>query len=181
MPVFEQISQQNSSQLSLSLMPMPITPAVLNGLAFLAILCAKKKTNLIAYHELMKDIESMLGPSMICIDEFPASLNTYFNQIPVHHTFECLGTTFEITPVLHTTNFGKINPCHGLFFSTPNHRVWFTADLRFDFIKHRDLYETASIIFHDCETTTSRSTVHPHIDDLNQLPPHVKKDLALPL
>ena len=151
----------------------------LEWLGFLTYFSAMPRPKLYAYTQLMEDISMMVGPSMFCIDEFQASLATYFDVNPVNNTFTSHEITFELVPILHTTNHGKINSCHGLFFHSKANSIWITADCQFQYPQLQERYEQASIIFHDCDTGKTPSPVHTHITELMTLPTHIKQKIWL--
>jgi ribonuclease BN (tRNA processing enzyme) len=58
-------------------------------------------------------------------------------------------------------------------------KVFFTTDTQFCPNQITKFYNSASTIFHDCETAPYYSKVHAHYDDLKTLPPDVKKKMWL--
>jgi ribonuclease BN (tRNA processing enzyme) len=58
-------------------------------------------------------------------------------------------------------------------------RVFFTTDTQFCPNQITKFYQSASTIFHDCETAPYFSKVHAHYNDLKTLPPEIKKKMWL--
>ena len=57
-------------------------------------------------------------------------------------------------------------PSYGLKFTYNNTCILFTSDTQ-NTLKHLlPFYEQADIIFHDCETSQMKSTVHAHYSEL---------------
>ena len=58
-------------------------------------------------------------------------------------------------------------------------RIFFTTDTQFCPNQITKFYQSADLIFHDCETAPYYSKVHAHYDDLKTLPTDIKKKMWL--
>ena len=73
-------------------------------------------------------------------------------------------------------------PSFGLEMTIDGVKILLTTDTQFpdkedDSLRKR--YETADIIFHDCETIKNKSTVHAHYTELVTLDPSIKEKMWL--
>jgi ribonuclease BN (tRNA processing enzyme) len=107
--------------------------------------------------------------------------------------FECCGIIpnesfdweeFNFTPVqmVHIVNGFKLMNSYGLIvkeYIPPIESVFFTTYTQSNPNQLSDFYSMCGAIFHDCETAPYYSRVHAHYDDLNKLPPEVKKKMYL--
>lgn len=58
-------------------------------------------------------------------------------------------------------------------------KIFYTSDTQFCPHQIRKFYDDAHLIFHDCETSTFKSGVHAHFDDLCTLPDDIKSKMWL--
>ena len=126
--------------------------------------------------------ENTLAGGMRSIEHIDCELTTYFHVHPVElskNYFIWENQRFELVGVRHVYNNQNIVPCYGLRYEINGKRIWWTADLMFNFAELNAEYQRADIIFHDCETTPFASTVHPHYKELLQLPAEIKRKIWL--
>lgn len=109
-------------------------------------------------------------------------LETYFD---VHHIgrnegFEFAGIHLQTVQTVHYTDGYEIVPSYGLLFPTSNGRqVFLTTDTQFTPGHLRSFYESADVVFHDCETSPNKSGIHAHYDELKTLSPQVRGKMWL--
>jgi ribonuclease BN (tRNA processing enzyme) len=110
-----------------------------------------------------------------------ATIRSYFDIQPVPHNkgFEWEGIYFRPVQVVHNVDGYKICPTFGLLFDLGATRIFFTADTQFAPNQISKFYQSADLIFHDCETAPFCSGVHAHYEQLIGLPADVKKKMWL--
>ncbi len=129
-------------------------------------------------------------------------LDSFFDvcPIPINSNFYWEKALFTPVQTVHVMDGMRIVPSYGLLidqnkikdpFSGMLHdlthldshvkkeTVFLTTDTQFCPRQIEQFYEMADIIFHDCETTTRRSNVHAHYDDLRTLPKTSKSKMWL--
>ena len=113
--------------------------------------------------------------------ETPATINTYFTVGPIinKHYFVWEDIKFEFVPVTHVFNANSLIPSYGLFFKLNNTQLFITTDTKFMPEEYKYFYESADIIFHDCETSKKVTSVHPRFEDLAKLSPEIKSKMWL--
>lgn len=110
-----------------------------------------------------------------------AQLSTYFHVHPIKEnaSFFWCGLEIHILQTLHIMSGFAFMPSYGLLFKTKKNTVLITTDTQFFPNQMRDFYNTADIIFHDCETAATKSKVHAHYDELLTLPEDIRKKMWL--
>jgi phosphoribosyl 1,2-cyclic phosphodiesterase len=105
-----------------------------------------------------------------------ASLGTYFEPLPVPRggRFTWEGLELQLVSTVHVRSLEHDVLSHGLAFSVGPISVYLTTDTVFDPGSLEPHYRAADIIFHDCETAPVASGVHPHYEELLQLPDNVR-------
>jgi ribonuclease BN (tRNA processing enzyme) len=113
------------------------------------------------------------------------TLETYFNPIIMSKSMEYQITeeethwnfyTVESTHVIGGTSY---MPSFGLMFESEKVKIYFPTDTLYIMPPiMKPFYESADIIYHDCETGP-RSGVHSHIDDIRKIDPAIKKKCFL--
>ncbi len=113
-------------------------------------------------------------------------ISDYFRCRTLH---DCQGFSWEglqmtLVPAVHLVSPAGPMYSYGLYI-TPQSReegegwsVYFTADTTLTEVLDPH-YGEADVIFHDCETTPFRSTVHAHYDDLLTLPDEIRAKMWL--
>ena len=127
-------------------------------------------------HQDLSDIlwNKVLSHGMESLNEEVVSLDTYFNVQRLTTHFNWHGIKFELVKMFHVKNGSDWMPCYGLFFNYGKQQIFFSADTQFTPEHLMPYYERATIIFHECETTATKSGVHAHYSDLVSLDPHIK-------
>ncbi|HEY9070435.1 MAG TPA: MBL fold metallo-hydrolase [Candidatus Ozemobacteraceae bacterium] len=112
-----------------------------------------------------------------------ANLTDFFDCHPVriNSCFHWEGLRFTPFQTVHVVSGMKIQHSYGLIISEPaaKQRVLFTTDTQFAPYQMRKLYDSADLIFHDCETALFKSGVHAHYDDLRSLPDPIRRKMWL--
>ena len=72
-----------------------------------------------------------------------------------------------------------ISPSYGLMFLADDIKVFITTDTQYSPSQLGNFYETADLIFHDCEIAKHKSHVHAHYDELINLPLAIKNKMWL--
>lgn len=121
-----------------------------------------------------------LSGGLSTLETETATLDTWFDVQSIETgVFDWQGISFTLVPMVHVFNHTKAMPCYGLFFEYHSTRIFFTADTQYIPDKLMEYYLKADIIFHDCETTPTKSGVHAHYTDLLQLPPELRQKIWL--
>ncbi len=128
---------------------------------------------------LVRPLWQLLSPSMETLETELATLDTYFQVHPVQTNFTCLDTEFTLIPTLHAISNHKICPSYGLEFTLNSRKIFFTGDTRFTFPQLETHYQTADIIFHECETAPTPSGIHSHYQALLTLPADIRRKIWL--
>lgn len=123
--------------------------------------------------------ENVLSGGLSSLEECQASLETFFEVDAVEGSFSWQGIEFELVPTVHTYSNHLLCPSYGLFFSTDELRILFSTDVQFVPDKMAYYYDKADLIFHDCETSETKSAAHAHYDELLSLDPLIKAKMWL--
>ena len=109
------------------------------------------------------------------------SLESYFTPTTVYEkqSFEWNG--LKLTPIqsIHTFNNNKPMPCFGLFIQSSASRIFYTSDSRYTPDIHFSWFKQCDLIFHDCETSETKSGVHANYQELIQYPDPIKNKMHL--
>lgn len=156
------------------------------GLEWLAFLtkftpnCNKPKLHL---HRLLEDElwENSLKAGLNTIDNEDVGLPYYFEVHTVSNppNFNWQGVSFQLIKTCHIKRSNDFIPTYGLFFTIANKKIFITTDTRFDLDYFKYYYQQADIIFHDCETSATKSGVHAHYDELVTLDQSIKAKIWL--
>lgn len=122
-----------------------------------------------------------LAGGLTSLSDEPSSLQAYFevNSIPEGQIFNWQGIPFQIIKNKHIHSHFAEMPSYGLFFPLNNQWILLTTDAQFQLDHFKSYYQKADIIFHDCETSSKRSGVHAHYQDLKTLDPNIKAKMWL--
>jgi len=137
--------------------------------------CHKILVDELWFNSLKGGLSSIQGKSL--------SLQDYFN-ITTRATGEQFmweGLQFEIIQSIHIFNGFSTMPTFGLIIYDPqtDKTIFHTSDTQFIpelFLKY---YQKADMIIQDCETSTLKSSVHAHYDDIKTLDPSIKAKMFL--
>ena len=110
-----------------------------------------------------------------------SDINSYFNieYIKKDGSFSWEGICFRLVDCTHLHNGFYPIPSFGLFFNVGENKIFITTDTQFTSEHLREYYKSADIIFHDCETSTNKSGVHAHFQELKNLPSKYKEKMWL--
>ena len=157
------------------------------------------KPTLIAFDYLIDQIWQKLEPAMKYLDDKIATLEDYFNVMPVSidpttktASFMWGETPFLLVPSRHVDIPGDDKMySFGLSFMTKQELVWITTDsCEANFADNEkwwdskpksdmpEAYKEHTLIFHDCETINA-SKVHSHYDNLKKFPTTIKEKMWL--
>ncbi len=108
-------------------------------------------------------------------------LHTYFkvHSVPANGFFLWNGVKFQLIQTIHVMDGYHYSPCFGLLFNVQGVNVFFSSDIQFAPKQFSMFYEAADIIFHDTETTSKSSGVHPKYAELCSLPESVRGKMWL--
>lgn len=140
------------------------------------------RPNLFSSEKVIKDLwKHSLSGGLRTIQTKLATLDTYFEVHPVkqYETFQWAGIQFKLVQTVHIVSEYELMPSYGLMFDVNSTRIFFTSDTQFAPNQLFDYYKEADIIFHDCETTPVKSSVHAHYTELAQIPQEFKKKMWL--
>ena len=152
--------------------------------------------------ELMEPLWECLRGGLETLETKVMNITDYFDCQPVPINSSFIWEEVRFTPVqtVHIMSGYKIMNSYGLMIkhcqpSVPPTRckvipfgadiqtqgrvAFFTTDTQFCPNQINKFYDLADIVFHDCETTPFRSSVHAHYDDLKTLRDDVKKKMWL--
>ncbi len=132
--------------------------------------------------ELADDLwEHTLSGGMRAIQGDTATLDTYFDvqKVQLGGYFLWKKTRLDLVPTIHIQSKPTIAPSYGLFFEVDQIKVFLTTDSQFCPAVMGGYFDRADLIFHDCETSPSKSTVHAHYEDLTTLPMAIKNKMWL--
>lgn len=128
----------------------------------------------------VKRLLEKLWSDVLCgtLESIEGKVNTledYFDVIPLDLNGSFVWEDMLCQPVqtVHVMNGCALTDSFGLFVTCPysertqhNPKVFFTSDTQFCPSQIHAFYKEADLIFHDCETSPFRSSVHAHYDDL---------------
>lgn len=140
------------------------------------------KPKLYLSKELANDLwNRTLSGGMRSIEGDVAELDTYFdvNKIAINSYFVWMGVHFYLIPIAHVKNEYAVIPSYGLFFEVNKIKIFLTTDAQFCPQQIEKLYNQADIIFHDCETSRSKSIIHAHYDELLTLSEDIRNKMWL--
>ena len=117
-----------------------------------------------------------LRGGMGVISGMETTLETFFDVriVTAHQPFEWEGVRLEPIPAVHVSGRRATVHSYGLLIEHGGHRTFLTTDTQFTPVRLADCYASADLIFHDCETGSATTGVHPNFGDLVQLPAAVR-------
>ena len=135
---------------------------------------------LFAEAELMGELwnETLKG-GLGCIEGKAMALDDYFQcrPLPRDGGFRWEGFGFTLVPMPHVRYGARTKFSYGLIVEPPGdpgHSVFISTDTQFQPAVIEAMAAKVAVLFHDCETSPFKSTVHSHYDDLRTLPAWVK-------
>lgn len=145
-------------------------------------LSAINKPTLYAHHDVLKDLwEKSLQGGMSTLENVDATLEDFFKPISLStktgFTWEKI--KFTVFRTHHVLVNDRFMPSFGLYFSANGQNILLSTDSQYTPDLLSKYYETADIIFHDCETASPPSSAHAHYNDLKTLPDKIKNKMWL--
>ena len=140
------------------------------------------KPELFVADTLVKDVwQKVLVGGLSSLPEKTPTLQTYFkvHVVKPNQIFHWQKHSFYLIKTLHAMNGPKPMPSYAIKFKANNLNILLTGDLQFQPKTMMPHYLDADIIFHDCETSTKASTVHPPYQNLLELPFVIRKKMWL--
>lgn len=140
------------------------------------------KPNLYICERLIKPLwTTSLAGGLSSLQTEIATLSSYFHVHPIkeNKTFIWNELELRILQTIHVISGFKIVPSFGLLFTVNNLNIFLTTDMAFCPVQMKSFYEISDIIFHDCETSPRKSTVHAHYEELLTLPEQIRKKIWL--
>jgi ribonuclease BN (tRNA processing enzyme) len=124
-------------------------------------------------HGLRAGLESVQGKCM--------TLDDYFDCRPVPEggSFQWEGMGFKLIKMPHIMSGCRDHSSYGLFIEQERTAIFITTDTQFQPEIVTEMAVKTEAIFHDCETSPVRTTVHAHYDELLTLPDQVKRKIWL--
>ena len=138
--------------------------------------------NLFASEKIIGDLwRKTLSGGLSTLPHKSPAIESFFNPKPIKENegFVWHSIEFKLVQTIHFYSDYQLMPSFGLIFTYNKTRVLFTSDTQFSPEYLFPLYEEADIIFHDCEITKYKSTVHAHYSELALLPESIKKKMWL--
>jgi ribonuclease BN (tRNA processing enzyme) len=108
-----------------------------------------------------------------------ATLSTYFDVVPLTDAFQWEGIRGELVRTHHIELESDWWTSYGLFLTIGSNKILITTDTQFSPDHFDRCYKEATIIFHECETSTYPSGVHSHYTQLKTLPANIKSKMWL--
>ncbi len=143
-----------------------------------------RKIDLFIAESLVEALWSVLSGGLRSIKSFEANLSTYFNvhSVPDNGSFTWENTVFQLFQTDHICSNFQLMASFGLMTEMDGVKVLITTDTKIPPEEEHILfshYKDADVIFHDCETSPFKSTVHSHYTELVDFPPELKKKIWL--
>ncbi len=125
--------------------------------------------------------DHVLSGGLQSIKDTRCTLDTFFDRYPIRDErfFIWEGIRFEMVKTIHVYHNGKLLPSYGLFFSDGNTKVFITTDTQFEPEYYQKYYQDADVIFHECDLSPKKSSVHTHFNDLTGLAAEIKEKMWL--
>lgn len=125
--------------------------------------------------------QNALSAGLSSLGNEKAELDSYFvlDIIKQNDPLRWQNLKMDLISNLHYKSNAIEMPTYGLFFSISKTKIWITGDTQFTPDRHLECYSQADLIFHDCETSTARSTVHAHYEELLTLPQEIRSKIWL--
>jgi len=142
--------------------------------------CSKIK--LFADEQLMTQLwENTMQGGLGSIQNKITKLSDFFvtKPVPKNGTFKFEGFPFRVVQTVHVMNGYTIVPSYGLIWEGDNRKIFLTTDTQFCPNQIQTFYDDVDIVFHDCETSPFKSSVHAHFTELATLDEKTKKKMWL--
>lgn len=125
--------------------------------------------------------DKTLSGGLSTLQDEEASLAAYFevHAIPLNGTFQWENCDFHTVQTVHASNRYSLMQSFGLLCTIGQKKVFISTDTQFYPFLLMPFYETADLIFHDCELLSTPTGVHAHYEQLKTLPPEIKAKMWL--
>jgi len=143
---------------------------------------SKGQPDLYIHNSLAGRLWQALAPGMESIQNQTNTLDIYFEvqRIEKNGTFELFEYGFKPIQVTHIVNDATIEPAFGLMITTPEgKKIFLTSDTQDSPSQLRNFYESADVIYHDCETLPFCTGVHSNFMEMSKLPAADKAKMRL--
>lgn len=143
-----------------------------------------KKPTMFIVSALVGDLWRSLQSGMQNHDNVVLELTDFFElqRVTKNSTFMWEGIKFTPVQTLHIMNRSNSSYySYGLLIEQEcrTGTVFFTTDTQFCPNQIQNFYDSAEVIFHDCETAPYQSKVHAHYDEMVTLPEETKAKMWL--
>jgi len=143
-----------------------------------------KRLKLFCEEKLQSNLwNNSLKGGLECIGIKCMELSDYFDCYPLAEggSFDWQGIHFELVKMPHVMGGGCNMYSYGLLVATADKEksLFLSTDTQFQPGLIESIAERTSLIFHDCETSAVKSTVHSHYEQLLTLPETVKNKMWL--
>lgn len=108
-----------------------------------------------------------------------STLADYFEVHACTDSFEWEGLRFSLIAAPHVRDPTRVTYSYGLMVQIGEEVVYITTDTRFEPDILTPHYEAATLIFHDCETSSFKTPVHAHYEGLCTLPDELRAKIWL--
>jgi len=131
--------------------------------------------------QLVDPLWQSLRGGMGFVEAGESSIADYFDVHTCRAGFEWEGARFDIVPLPHVRASADeiLMYSYGLRMRFGDEVVFLTTDTRFELDYLQPQYDAATHVFHDCETSSNKSPVHAHYDELRTLPAAIKAKMWL--
>lgn len=133
---------------------------------------------------LLNDIwNKSLAGGLESIEGAMVKLEDYFDVVSIKPNEDFIWENIKFQPVqtVHVMNGFRIIESYGYIITDldTNGTVFFTGDTQFAPHQLIKFYDMVDVIFHDCETSPFKSSVHAHYDFLRTLNENIKSKMWL--
>jgi len=142
------------------------------------------KPTLMGHYTVLDELwENSLSGGMKYVGEESVSLETYFIPMYIYDGPLMVNNDLmlELIKTSHVTNLRDM-PSYGLMIKprpSTGLNIFITGDTQFNPDDMLQYYESADIIFHDCELADYPNGVHAQYHELKTLPEHIKSKMWL--
>jgi ribonuclease BN (tRNA processing enzyme) len=125
--------------------------------------------------------ETLKGGMETLSDIEYCQLSDFFNLVYCDENgfFSWENIQLQFIPTIHFYNGKQLKPSFGLMIYTPTNKVFISGDTQFTPEYLMPYYQTADIIFHDCDTSKYINPVHANFSQLISLPESIKQKMWL--
>lgn len=143
-------------------------------------LSKKNMLSLYAHTEVLAGLwDKSLRGGMCSLADIEAKLEDFFKPVATDSAFTWQKIKFTLFKTKHVLVNDHFMPCYGLYFSLNGKNILISADTQFIPESLNQYFHSADVIFHDCETSVTRTTIHARYEELKKLPPEIKSKMWL--